>query len=31
VVEANHTGLLFSVDVARQVGQFLRSGQFTRA
>jgi pimeloyl-ACP methyl ester carboxylesterase len=28
VVEANHTGLLFSVDVARQVGQFLRSGQF---
>ena len=31
VVEANHTGLLFSVDVARQVGQFLRNGQFTHA
>ena len=31
VVEANHTGLLFSVDVARQVGQFLRSGRFTHA
>ena len=31
VIEANHTGLLFSVDVARQVGQFLRRGQFVHA
>lgn len=31
VVEANHTGLLFSVDVARQVAQFLRSGAFVHA
>jgi pimeloyl-ACP methyl ester carboxylesterase len=30
VVEANHTGLLFSVDVARHVGEFLRRGQFAR-
>ncbi|MEP6898642.1 MAG: alpha/beta hydrolase [Rhodanobacter sp.] len=28
VVEANHTGLLFSVDVAQRVAQFLRHGQF---
>jgi len=31
VIEANHTGLLFSVDVARQVAQFLRHGQFVHA
>jgi pimeloyl-ACP methyl ester carboxylesterase len=30
VVEANHTGLLFSLDVAQQVAQFLHSGHFTR-
>jgi pimeloyl-ACP methyl ester carboxylesterase len=28
VVEANHTGLLFSVDVAQRVALFLRNGQF---
>jgi pimeloyl-ACP methyl ester carboxylesterase len=28
VVEANHTGLLFSVDVAQRVARFLRHGQF---
>jgi pimeloyl-ACP methyl ester carboxylesterase len=28
VVEANHTGLLFSVEVAQQVAHFLRHGQF---
>jgi pimeloyl-ACP methyl ester carboxylesterase len=31
VVEANHTGLLFSVEVAQQVAQFLRQGQFAQA
>jgi pimeloyl-ACP methyl ester carboxylesterase len=30
VVEANHTGLLFSVEVAQQVAQFLRQGQFAQ-
>lgn len=28
VVEANHTGLLFSADVAQRVAQFLREGRF---
>jgi len=28
VIETNHTGLLFSQDVARKVTQFLRDGQF---
>jgi pimeloyl-ACP methyl ester carboxylesterase len=28
VVETNHTGLLFSVDVAQRVARFLRHGQF---
>lgn len=28
VVEANHTGLLFSADVAQRVAQFLRHGRF---
>lgn len=28
VVEANHTGLLFSVEVAQRVAHFLRHGQF---
>lgn len=31
VVETNHTGLLFSVDVARQVAHFLRVGHFAVA
>ena len=31
VVEANHTGLLFSQDVARQAAEFLRHGHFTAA
>jgi pimeloyl-ACP methyl ester carboxylesterase len=31
VVEANHTGLLFSQEVARLVAEFLRNGQFTGA
>ncbi len=31
VVESNHTGLLFSAEVAQQVAQFLRAGHFTRA
>jgi len=31
VVETNHTGLLFSVDVARQVTRFLHSGRFDHA
>jgi pimeloyl-ACP methyl ester carboxylesterase len=30
VVEANHTGLLFSQEVAQQVAQFLRHGRFGR-
>ena len=29
VVEANHTGLLFSQEVARLVAEFLRNGRFT--
>ena len=28
VVEANHTGLLFSADVAQRVARFLRQGRF---
>jgi pimeloyl-ACP methyl ester carboxylesterase len=28
VVEANHTGLLFSADVAQRAGHFLRDGHF---
>ena len=28
VVETNHTGLLFSAEVAREVAQFLRGGRF---
>jgi pimeloyl-ACP methyl ester carboxylesterase len=28
VIEANHTGLLFSPEVAQQVAQFLRNGRF---
>jgi hypothetical protein len=31
VVEANHTGLLFSVETARQITQFLRHGRFDRS
>lgn len=31
VVEANHTGLLFSVAVAERTGQFLRAGSFGAA
>jgi len=31
VVEANHTGLLFSADVAQRVGHFLRNGGFPPA
>ncbi|TAM62003.1 MAG: alpha/beta hydrolase [Rhodanobacter sp.] len=31
VVEANHTGLLFSPEVARQTAQFLRHGHFVPA
>ena len=31
VVEANHTGLLFSPEVARQTAQFLRHGHFVHA
>ncbi|NMW24930.1 alpha/beta hydrolase, partial [Rhodanobacter denitrificans] len=31
VVEANHTGLLFSQEVARLVAEFLRDGRFTGA
>jgi hypothetical protein len=31
VVEANHTGLLFSVEAGRLVAGFLRDGRFERA
>jgi nickel-dependent lactate racemase len=30
VVETNHTGLLFSMEVARQVTEFLHRGRFDR-
>ncbi len=30
VIETNHTGLLFSVEAARQVTQFLQRGRFDR-
>lgn len=30
VVEANHTGLLFSAEVARQIARFLQQGRFDR-
>jgi pimeloyl-ACP methyl ester carboxylesterase len=31
VIETNHTGLLFSLEAARQVTQFLQRGRFERA